>query len=182
MMSELTDTFGCVQKDTLINLPDSKLSIEKIWDDYHTTISFDKKFPGVEFTIPKSDIRVLSFDGTNFIYQQIKRIVKHKVFNCTTDVYLQNGYKLSILEPCKLLTEDGLLFKIRRGFNIATPRDFDNISKSFCITKSGNIMFIKVIKIDYVTINDTCYSLEFDEHHNFIGNSMVCGDFIENNS
>ena len=80
-MSELTETYGCIQKDTIINLSDRKLTIEDLWNEYHLDIMIDDDYPDVEFSIPNSELKVLVFDGTDFINQKVNRIIKFNISN-----------------------------------------------------------------------------------------------------
>ena len=178
---ELTETYGCVQKDTVINLPDRRVTIEDIWNEYYADITTDDEYPNVEFSEPKSDLNVLVFDGTNFVNHKVKKIIRFNVFSCINDVYLDNGFSIHGFDECKLLKDDGLTNKIRRGMKVGIPKEFDNNTQDYCADIDGNVMFVRVAKVDFRTVKDYVYSLEIDGHDNFVGNGIVCGDFYENN-
>ena len=85
-------------------------------------------------------------------------------------------------DMCKLLREDdGLTDKIRRGMRVGIPKEFSDMAGDCCGNVDGDLMFIRVTKVDFRTVNDYAYSLEINGCNNFVGNGIVCGDFSENN-
>ena len=180
-MSKLTETYGCVQKDTIVCLFDRHLSIEDLWNEYQTNVIEETNYPNVEFTIPNSDINVLIFDGTNFVYKPVKRIVRFNIYGGINDVYLDNDFKIHSFEMCKLLTENGFNNKIRKGMLIGIYEDYNNNKSDYCSYTDGNMVFVKVVKTDFRVIKEYGYNLEIDGHNTFIGNGIVCGDFLVNN-
>lgn len=180
-MSELTDTFGTIRKDSIIKIDNNDLTIENVWNTYCSSISIDNKYPDVEFSIPNGDITIMVFDGTNFINHKIKRLIRHKVFTCTTDITLSNGFKISVVDGCNLLSSAGYIKKFGRGISLGIPSIITDNKKSYCVDTDGNLFLIKISNINYVNINDYTYSFEIDNYHNFIANGIICGDFIKNN-
>lgn len=177
----LTDTFGTIKKDTFVRVDNVDMMIEDVWKTYHGNISSDAKYPDVEFSPPNKEIKLMVFDGVNFINQQIKRIIRHKVFSCATDVTLSNGFKISLLDKCKLLSENGLTSKFRKGLSIAVPKEFYINGRSYYVDTQGNLYLVKSVDLDFTTVNDYTYSFEVDTYHNFVANGIVCADFTENN-
>lgn len=180
-MSELTDTFGSIKKDTLVRIDNVDMRIEDVWKTYHDKTSLDVKYPGVEFSPPNKGISIMVFDGIKFINQPIKRLVRHKVFSCATDVTLSNGFKISILDKCKLLSDNGFTNKFRRGLSIGIPKEFYINGRSYYVDTQGDLYLTKTVNLDFTTINDYTYTFEIDIYHNFVANGVVTADFIESN-
>jgi hypothetical protein len=181
-MSELTDTFGSLKKDTIVRIDGVDMAIEDVWRIYHSVTLSDVKYPGVEFSPPNKEIKLMAFDGEKFINQPIKRLIRHKIFSCATDVTLSNGFKISVFDKCKLLSENGFTNKFRRGLSIAIPKEFYISGKSYYVDTQGNLYLTKTVNLDFTTVNDYTYTFEVDRYHNFVANGIVSADFIESNS
>jgi len=177
-LNELTDTYGCIQKDTMIFTSNKTMSLETLWTTYQTTITIDTASSNVEMTIP-ADLQVLVFDGKNYIYSPVKKIIRAKIYNCINKIYLDNGFTFSCFDDCQLLGENGFTNKIRKGVTIGMPRTMASLTKDHYCVIDGKTIFIKVIKKEFIIFNDYGYSLEIDNYHNFIANGIVCADFTK---
>lgn len=181
-MSALMNTFGTIKKDTLVRINNVDMMIENVWKTYHAITSLDDKYPGVEFSSPNEEIKLMVFTGEKFISHAVKRLIRHKTYSCATDITLSIGFKMSIVDKCKLLSDDKFTDKLRKGTYVATPKELHNNRKSYSVDTHGDLYLFKITNVDFAIIDDYTYSFEMETYHNFVANGIVCGDFVENNT
>ena len=185
-MEDITDTYGCVHKNTMINLDDgSKMAIENIWNKFCEKITMDDRYPEVEFASLNNDLSMLSYDGKNFIFTPVKQIIRHKTYNCVSELWTANNFNIAYVNPFKILTENGWTNTLNISSSIAIPRKHEEYGyndSGYCsYILDGNLLYTKVVTKGTEIINDYVYSFIVNDYHNFLANGIVCGDFIRNN-
>jgi len=185
-MNSLTKTFGCLEKDTVLNINGELVEIEDLWNQYKTEVIKDEMISEIETTIPNQELKTISFDGKNFVDNKIKRIIRNNAYNCFTGVRLSNGMNIRFTNGYKMLTDKDWVDSVSIRSSIAVPKKFEKYYEndyvgSFTGVTDGNLLFLNVVGMEYEIVDDYVYSIELYDHHNFLAGGIVYGDFIMNN-
>lgn len=147
--------------ETLISTSNGNIKISKLFDEAHT-VYHDR---GKEFAI--SDVKVLNFNGKEYIENKVKFIIRHKTSKEKWEIFVNNS--------SVIVTGDHSMITIKNGKLIETkPRDV--VVGDEMVTTSG------IYKVDNIKLlgnfdNEYVYDISVDttnkNEQNFFGNGIL---------
>jgi len=184
----LTDTYGFVSKKSLVKVNNSILPIEDIWDQYKSEVTTNTIIceEGMEETVPATELSVTTYDEEIKKFKQVKitKLFRHKMYNCTSEIHLENGLSITFTEKTKFLTPDGWKTKCYVNSLIGMPKNFDDyvtkqLNGSYTCITDGDMYFIKVNMVGIEILNDYVYGIEVNNpiNNSIIVDGIICNTF-----
>ncbi|MBP0016879.1 MAG: DEAD/DEAH box helicase family protein [Cyanobacteria bacterium SBLK] len=166
----LADDMGlgkCVSGDTVIEVNGKAKIAAEIWEIYAGITEFDGD--GL-WTKPMQKLEIITLDeGTGeFVKARITRLYRQKVRENLRQVILDEDTSITITYRHKLLTRFGWKNNFVKGEAIAIPTP-----------DSKTIEYREIKAIEPVFYDGWVYDFEVENHHNFIGNGIVCHNTIQ---
>ena len=74
-MCEITQSYGCLEKNTMLCINDEFIRIEDVWDTYKTSIvkheTIDIVDTTIDTTVPNEELNIISFISTGKSYKYV---------------------------------------------------------------------------------------------------------------
>jgi len=117
-----TGTGKCVA-DALFYINGNVIKTENIWKKYNSGI-FKKDLDGGEWSIPNKELIINSYNEKTgkIIKREVKYLYREKVDTILKKITLNNGHKITITQPHKLLTNNGWSNKLKVGDYVCVPK------------------------------------------------------------
>jgi hypothetical protein len=158
-------TGKCTGKDVFVHVNNKYIKQEQIWKLAYYDVTIDEE--GGEWSKPKIDLYVDSFEQTSIGFKMIKKKVHHlyrEQFNGLINyIKLDDGRYITTSDSHKLMSHMGWLRTDMLSVN--------DIIYSFIDGKIKRNRIIEKKKLHYA---DYIYDLEIDETHNYVGNGFIC--------
>jgi hypothetical protein len=162
----LADDMGlgkCVGADTLIAVNGILLKAEDIWNRHAGQTTFDGEGDWAE---PAETLLTNSIEQTGRIVQaRIKRLYRQRVREHVRRVILVDGSSVMITQRHKLLTDKGWTNELHENDRVGVH--------------AQEVYYCKIKSIEEVFYDGWVYDFEVEDHHNFVGNGILCHNTVQ---
>ena len=123
LMFHGTGTGKCTLPDTLFYINGNIKKIEDIWTKHNTGVDHIES-DGGDWSIPREELLVNTYNESSgkIIKSPVKYLYREKVNTQIKEIIFENGHKISITQPHKLLTTTGWTNDFNIGDHVCVPK------------------------------------------------------------